>query len=249
MIIQHPQLTESSGLCRSVLRPGIYFSHNDSGSKPVLYAFDETGAAAGAINISATAVDIEDCSSANVGGRPIIIMADVGDNKCSRTSYRIIVINEDDPTKLQYIPFTYPDLKRRNCEAVSLLEDGRILLVTKNYPLISGPTQVFTILSFLSGDTGTIVVPGPILNKSLGTITAMDTMGKRAVLMGNGKAYRYEPVSGTITMSSLSVAPIQTTMPRTTQPEAICFSHDGLSYLMTSETGGSSLTPLHRVLI
>ena len=47
LYIKQPKLIESSGICRSVTTPGVYYSHNDSGSAPVLYGFNELGEAAG----------------------------------------------------------------------------------------------------------------------------------------------------------------------------------------------------------
>ena len=38
--ISDPRITESSGLAASKLHPGVYWTHNDSGDGPYVYAID-----------------------------------------------------------------------------------------------------------------------------------------------------------------------------------------------------------------
>ena len=42
-VLEHEAIRESSGLAASRLRPGVFWTHNDSGDKPRLYAFDTAG--------------------------------------------------------------------------------------------------------------------------------------------------------------------------------------------------------------
>ena len=56
-----PQIVESSGLGASWRNPGLYWTHNDSGGGPFVYAFDRSGAARGAWRVrGAKARDWED---------------------------------------------------------------------------------------------------------------------------------------------------------------------------------------------
>lgn len=248
VFIQYPELNESSGICRSNLVPGAYYSHNDSGSAPTLYRFDEQGNALGKFPLSTKSVDAEDIGSAVVNGRPTLVIGDFGDNNCTRTTYKIIVVVEaeaETTLPVSLIPFSYPDGKKRNCEACFLLPSGKIVLVTKSYPAASGPTQIFTILSWLSGDSGTVVQPGPKLDTTMGVITAADINSSgTVVLMGNGKAYLFNEGFYGTRLKTI-------TMPRDFQPEAICFNHAGDALLMTSETNRAvgGLTPLHRIAL
>ena len=41
--LAHPKIHESSGLAVSHRHPGLFWTHNDSGDAPRLYAFDEQG--------------------------------------------------------------------------------------------------------------------------------------------------------------------------------------------------------------
>lgn len=245
LYIKQPKLIESSGICRSVMTPGLYYSHNDSGSAPVLFGFNELGEAMGEFPLNAKAIDCEAVSSAMVNGLPTIILADIGDNNCARPSYRINVIIEGSPTPhaVRTINFTYQDGKKRNCEAVVLLPDGKIVLITKCYPTISGKTTVFIITSVLSGADKTECTMGPVLNSKLGIITDASYKDGRLALLGNGKAHLFN-FGDWVNYKSV-------TLPVSSQPEGICFSHDGKKLLMTSETNKTAgvLTPLYSVVI
>lgn len=233
--IQQPKLIESSGICRSNI-DAMYLSHND-GADSALYRFDAAGNAVGILKSAMKTTDFEDTSSAIVNGVPTIILGDFGDNTCTRSSYKIIVVREDGSALTSNISFTYPDGKKRNCEACALLPNGVIVLVTKAYPAQSGPTQVFTIRSWLSDDKSTTVTAGPVLSKSMANITSMDTYEDRFVLLGNQHAYFFD-------LSWKSFGNIA--LPKSFQPEGLCYAHDGESLLMTSEVDKTKggLTPL-----
>lgn len=247
--LQNLAITESSGVCRSLRFPGVLYTNNDSGSVPAFFAFDKTGADLATFKLGIKGVDCEDCSSAIVNGVPTLILADVGDNNVVRTSYNIYVVTEPEtltsgPLTAKVITFRYPDGKKRNCESCALLPDGSIILVTKNYPALSGPTTVFTVRSWLSGDANVTVTAGPVVNAAYKTITSMDVRDDLMVIMGNGRATIF-PVNDWV-HASRSI-----TMPKCNQPEAICFSDDGLSLWMTSETDKSpgAQTPLFNITL
>jgi hypothetical protein len=243
-------IIESSGICRSVRHQGVYWTHNDSSNATTLFAFDETGADLGAFPLGVKGIDCEDISSALVRGIPTIILADVGDNACTRKSYCIYVVTEPEPLtpgllRVTKIPFMYPDGKSRNCEAVNLLPSGSIVLTTKNYPSKSGPTTEFTIASWLSGAKGTVAYCSALRDARLGTITASDNREGVDILMGNGKTYVFADSTKPRTLTRT------VTMPKDVQPEAVCLSHDGKYLLMTSETNKAvgATTPLHFVAL
>lgn len=245
--INHLKLTESSGICRSPTIPGLYYSHNDSGNAPTLYAFDELGENLGEYPLNLRPIDCEAISSGMVNSVPTIILCDVGDNNLARLSYKIHVINEvsgtSGPTFSRSINFTYPDGKRRNCESATLLPDGKIILVTKSYPLASGPTQAFTLLSYLSGDSGTVCFAGPLLHAKLGTITDADYKDGVLVLLG---VIKTRPAAHFFNIGDWT--PFKSVVLDTApQAEALCLSHDGKKVLMTSETNrtAGARTPLY----
>lgn len=93
------EINEASGLVASRANPGVYYIHNDSGGKPMVYVIDRAGAIKAKIElIGATNVDWEDIAIAP-GSSPNlwdVCVADIGDNNNERrcvTLYRF----RDDP--------------------------------------------------------------------------------------------------------------------------------------------------------
>src|SRR5215203_6666373 len=63
-ILQNNAVSESSGLVASRRTPGVYWTHNDSGDGPFIYAFDSRGEASGVFRVTgAQARDWEDISA------------------------------------------------------------------------------------------------------------------------------------------------------------------------------------------
>jgi hypothetical protein len=93
--IKEKSLTESSGLTASRLTPGAYWTHNDSGDGPFIYAIDTRGESYGIFRVTgAEARDWEDLAS---GPRPEAnrsyqYIGDIGDHDAKRAAvdfYRI----------------------------------------------------------------------------------------------------------------------------------------------------------------
>lgn len=104
--IEHPLLVESSGLIQSRRVPGRYWTHNDSGHDPVLYAIDAKGTTLsdpvqieGARNVDWESLAIDD------QGR--IWIGDVGNNRNRRRDLTVYVVEEPG----EKIPETLPVLR------------------------------------------------------------------------------------------------------------------------------------------
>ena len=77
-----PELTETSGLVQSRLESDRFWAHNDSGDSPRLFALRESGAALGIVTLDIDlAVDWEDMAMGEIGGDPILVIGDIGDNR------------------------------------------------------------------------------------------------------------------------------------------------------------------------
>ena len=105
--LEDPAIDESSGLIASRTSPGSYWTHNDAGNGPLIYAFDSQGRSRGVWQVTgATAVDWEDLS-AGPGPKPdtnYLYIGDIGDNDGTRSEivvYRIPepVIPASDPVQ------------------------------------------------------------------------------------------------------------------------------------------------------
>jgi hypothetical protein len=145
-----PELTENSAAAMSFAQPGVFFTINDSGNDPLLFALDTTGADRGVWRVQgATNVDWEAASVGPCGGSRAIIpgvampdecvyIGDTGDNSEKRASRVIYRVPEP---KAQGAGFTgdvvaealryrYPD-GPHDVEAMYVPPNGYIYLITK----------------------------------------------------------------------------------------------------------------------
>ena len=96
--LKNPDITESSGLAASRLNPNIYWTHNDSGDGPFVYAFDATGESRAVFRVAgAQARDWEDMA---IGpgpkpGESYLYIGDIGDNP--KTQQQIVVYRVSEP--------------------------------------------------------------------------------------------------------------------------------------------------------
>ena len=139
-----PRLTESSGVVASSAS-GVFWSHNDSGDGPVLYATDAAGHDLGSIRVErAHARDWEDIAAGPCFVAPgrCLYVADIGDNGARRPRVVIYRVQEPVPPSgpadtLRSVPvfdsivLRYPD-RPHDAEALAVTATGTILLVTKD---------------------------------------------------------------------------------------------------------------------
>ena len=147
-IIDCDKITESSGLAASQLLPDVFWTHNDSGDKPRLYAFDETGKHLGTCDVEgAKAKDWEDMASFNLDGNACLLVGDVGDNRGKRETCELYLMEEvaPDEEKLvvrQTVRYSY-DRGPQDCESIGFDTTTRqVLFVSKNW---TRTAQVFVL--------------------------------------------------------------------------------------------------------
>jgi hypothetical protein len=154
-VFRSPRLVESSGVAPSTRRPGVLWTHNDSGDEPRLYATDSAGDDLGSLRLAgARNVDWEDLGSgpcAPAAGRCLYV-ADIGDNDHSRDRIVIYRLAEPEPPldasdTLREVPFEmatslrYPD-HPHDAEAIAITPAARILIITKE---VFGRPRVFIV--------------------------------------------------------------------------------------------------------
>ena len=142
-----PILAESSGLAVSRTQPGVYWSHNDSGDGPNLYAIDAAGELKATFKVDgAEARDWEDMSSgpcigdlalAGAGAPPTCLyLADIGDNDRRREWLTVYVVVEprlevDTRTVAsRSFRYRYPD-GPDDAEGLAVEPDGDVTIVSK----------------------------------------------------------------------------------------------------------------------
>ena len=133
-------LKETSGLAESRLHPGVYWTHNDSGHGPHVYAISAEGTTLAKVRVEgATNGDWEDIADAPCpgGAGSCLYIADTGDNSrgdSGKHSVRLVVLPEPQSGATTAAAREYVGRvpgKRTDIEALAVLPDGRIYLVSK----------------------------------------------------------------------------------------------------------------------
>lgn len=166
-IIKDKSITESSGLVASRTTSGAYWTHNDSGDGPFIYAIDTRGDSLGTFRVTgAQANDWEDISAGPGPQRDksYLYIGDIGDNNESRAE--VVVYRVAEPTlstttrsftkrrpgatePAEAIRLKYPDGSH---DAEALLvhpATGNIYIVTK--VLIANPGVYEAVAPFTPG--------------------------------------------------------------------------------------------------
>lgn len=152
-VLRSPLLDESSGVAASARRPGIYWTINDSGNRPLLFATDSAGNDLGFVRVAgASAVDWEDLAAGPCPRRTgrCLYIGDIGDNNERRRQVVVYALDEPDPPRsaadtLRVVTVTdslnlrYP-VGAHDAEALVIAPDRWLLLVTKDR---SDPAAVF----------------------------------------------------------------------------------------------------------
>ncbi len=168
--IAAPRLREGSGVVTSA-RPGVYWTHNDSGDQPFLYATDSAGRDLGRILVrGAGAIDWEDIDAGPCVVAPgrCLYIGDIGDNRARRTHVTVYRVPEPAPPVdaadtlravdvLDSMVIRYPG-GPRDAETVIVTPDGQLLLVSK--PREGRPRYYRTALD--RGGPVTVTDGGPL---------------------------------------------------------------------------------------
>jgi hypothetical protein len=181
--LNHPAIREASGLAASRRFPGVYWTHNDSGNPPVLFAVHRDGSLIREFPVGAPNVDWEDVTLDDQGH---LYIGDIGNND-NRLPMRVLYrLDEPDPGKPATAPlkvtasifYRFPDSGRFDAE--SLVIDGyRALIVAK---LRDNTTAVVYALS---------LKPAPLLKptvpRRVGVLPDFATAATGASLSADGK--------------------------------------------------------------
>lgn len=263
--IKNAAINESSGLAASRTNSNIYWTHNDSGDGPLVYAFDATGESRGVFRVAgAQARDWEDMA---IGPGPqraasYLYVGDIGDN--DKVRWEIVVYRVLEPkltaadrssTKsnprstaaAEAIRLRYPDGK---FDAETLLvhpTSGNLYVITKvmlknavvyeaTAPLVSG--KVITMKRI-----GDIKVPNLMGGVLTGGSISPD--GRRVALCDYLQGYELVLPAASRNFNDIwkqTVTPFR--LGQREQGEAITYRADGKALLVTSE---GKLPPLIQV--
>lgn len=229
--LDDPRIAESSGITRSTVHDGVFYTHNDRGSAPDIFAVDRTGTRA-VLEVDVPALDWEDIASTPDGR---IWVADIGDNDKVRSSVSLVVVDEPDVLVSALIPATtyelsYPD-GPHDAEAL-LIDPGsrRVYIVTK----AERRGRIYAAPAELDPRGNNVL---ELVGFAPNNITAGDFSpdGSMAVLRNQGKAFFY---------GELGESPTEVTLPDQPQGESVTFTADGAQVLLGSEGADSTLLRL-----
>lgn len=245
--LANPEVNESSGLACSRRVAGVFWTHNDSGDTPRVFAFNAKGEHLATVTLAgAQAWDWEDMASFEAGGKPYLVIADIGDNLASRKTCTLYVVAEPavgtrEQPRVGQVPvshridFTYEG-GPRDCEALAIdPTTGAMVLVSKE--------GIRCRVYALQPPRGK-AAPGapPPVARQIGEIetspaVAMDISpdGRRAVVLTYADALEFARGPKETWTDAFARPPRALVMPRRRQGETICYGPDGKTLYLTSE--------------
>jgi hypothetical protein len=136
-VLSHKEISESSGIVSSRSTPGLYWTHNDSGGGPFIYAFDPAGAHKGVWRL--TGVKARDWEGIAVGpgpeaGKTYLYIGDIGDNRGARAEITVFrvpepVITPADANSTKANPMSTSDLETIRLRYPDGSHDAETLMV------------------------------------------------------------------------------------------------------------------------
>ncbi|MEU7378683.1 MULTISPECIES: WD40 repeat domain-containing protein [unclassified Streptomyces] len=232
--IKDPRIRESSGLAASHLHPGVYWTHNDSGYGPQIYAVDgRTGETVATITLSGIGKP-RDAEAISIGPGNQIHLGDIGDNLDGSWPY-VWIYRLPEPKELkdqtiratQYV-VKYSDGPRNAESMVVHPKTGRVYIIDKKEDgghLYEGPAEL--------SPSGTNVFR-PIAPVDLwATDAALSPDGTHLAVRGYFGGIHYDWNGGRIKRVGQLDVPLQR------QGESVTYSVDGTKLLYGSEGSGS----------
>ena len=218
--LEDPRLGESSGLTPSGRRPGVFWTLNDSGNDPDLFAIDTAGRAVQHVRVSgAPNADWEALSAGPCPEGACLYIGDVGDNLGTRDHVTVWRLPEpragqDSVGKPTRLDVRYAD-GPRDVEAIYVSPDTALWFITKR-PLhrfrpSRSPVRVYRVAAdawraggiAVAERVGTLpIIPGQLSVRDWVTDAALssagpDGAGRLAVLTyGAVHVFVADPASG-----------------------------------------------------
>lgn len=270
--LQDARINESSGLALGLRNPDVFWTVNDSGGGPFLFAFDDKGQTLARFEITGAAnFDWEDIAAGrDASGKPCLFIGDIGDNLMCRARIEIYQIEEpqldtaaEQPAERKVSEVTvlkaaYPDTCHNAESLLCHPQTGRLLIITKTD---HGGCGVYALPEKL--DAAAVM---PMTKVTEFRLPQLARSGKRAIDNCMSTAASFSRDGGRIALStycsiyiwavppaeslaeSLAAAfakqPQRIAQPLTRQNEAVCFSPDGRHLWMTSEKAPA---PLYKI--
>lgn len=258
-ILEDKRITESSGLCRSGRDPAIFWTMNDSGGDPCVFAIDRAGKTRAKVRVHGAAnFDWEDIAlGKDEAGGAALFVADIGDNFHIRPSLQIYQFPEPDVgaprPKVEetesVVPklwrFNYPD-GRHNAESLLVHPlTGRLYVLTKTddgscamyglpQPLQAGVSMTLEKIAPLSFPPIVRLGKRPHDN-CMTTAACFSPDGSHLIVSTYSSLYEWTLPEGTPLAEVLKSPPVRIEPELLGQMEGVCYDADGRTLWATSE--------------
>lgn len=257
--LESPDLKEASGIAASKCQPDVYWTHNDSGDRALIYAIDSKGNHLGVWSVTeATNRDWEDIATVKTDGKCYVLIGEIGDN--DRKYERLAVYRVEEPaasvetrassaqaplqtaaSKVTYL--RYPD-KRHDAEALlAHPSNGDMYLLTKS---TSAPSHVYKFLPRFDGEELPMTKLAELTVPAVpyGSITGGDISpdGKRVALCDYVAGYELTLPDGVQNFDEVwKQKPLRIDLGKREQGEAIAYSANGEFVIAVSEKRHTSV--------
>ena len=234
--IQSKAIKESSGIIASRKNPGILWTHNDQGSKPLLFAISRAGSLIGQFQINAPNDDWEDIATDSEGH---LYIGGIGNNDLLKTELHVYQVSE--PEIIAGSPIKAGRLavnsiwrlrfsgKPFDCESL-FVHNGKGYVIDK----LPNSKEAHLFSFPLSPGGGTVMLEQvavlPIKHPVTGADISVD--GKNLAVISKGGLLLFDVNLNPPKATEKLVKNIK--LPKG-QFEAVCYVPDGL--IMTAETG------------
>jgi hypothetical protein len=251
--VQDRAIKEASALVASQRWPGVYWTVNDSGNAPNVFAVDEQGRAHGTFRVEGAENDDWESMQSGPGrdGGTALYVGDIGDNDGKRRELTIYRVPEPEPSaagsraangrtaSAEAFKISYPSGAR---DAETLLvhpKTGEMLIVTKE---TAGRAVVFQVP--LPLDTRRTARMEQIASLDLRAIGAgadlvtdgtVSPDGRRVTIRTYGRALEYDVPEGAPLASIWGQTPRVSAMNDGVQGESITYRADGIGLVSISE--------------
>lgn len=257
--VQDARLDESSGLVASRRYPGCVWTHNDSGDSARAFLLSPQGVVNAVVNLqNAQARDWEDISYSN----GYVYCGDIGDNNRERANVVIYRFREpqlpldgsESSVKCEVLTLQYPD-GAHDAETLIARRDGTLLIVSKDI----GGSNVYASQTWRNGATQTMRKIGSYAfpfdeddlfkgwRGALSTSGGLSPDGKRVTIITYTHAYEWTLPQGANAWSRVwQSKPRVFRLPKLKQSEGVCYSLDGKSWWLSSESTPMPMLQLAR---
>lgn len=259
-------IKESSGVVASRRNPGLFWTHNDSGDGPFVYAFDRAGRSRGTWHVEgASARDWEDIAAGPgpESGLTYLYAGDIGDNEAKRET--VVVYRFPEPearpedasttganpratAPAEAIRLKYPD-GPHNAEALLVHPTSGDLYIVSKTPDGAGVYKLAAPFNAEGVKTleRVAVLRGPDFFGTLITGGDISPDGRRLVLCDYAQGYELTLPEGSKNFDDVwRQTPVVVPLGWRRQGESVCYRLDGAALLATSE---GTPTPLVEVVL